>query len=164
MNLTISSRNSILDQECRNKFHDKISKAKDQFIDELENEIKKDIPKIPQDLIDSGYIKMSCSVRVYNLTSHREYFNLKNSYPCTNYENFDIQEPSAKIKKAYSSWQKTETDKGEFRKKLSRALYCFNTTKQLGENIPELAKYVAENKNKDLIPLDLIKEIRRELK
>lgn len=170
MKLTIGIRDGIINQEVRNKFHDKEFEAENKFNKAVEDEVIKKIKKskvdVPQNLIDLGFVYTSNTAKIKGLDDSRYgfYHDLGNYYPITRSDGSFRLETTAKITKAYANLKKVRDEECKFRKELRSILYSFTTDTQVVKHLPELKSYFTDSISTAIIPIEQINNMRKQLK
>lgn len=166
MRITKSMVESIVEKEATKKFYESKAKVEKDLNEEVEREVVKSlVEKVPQDLIDRGYIKTCSSVKV-SFGDKREYFEMGNSYPSKVFDyRFEIN-TTKKISTLRDKRDKLLDEETKFRSGLKRVLTSFSSHQALVANLPELKEYFADvesAKTMALIPVEQIKEVRSQL-
>lgn len=170
MRLTNSMRDSIINQEVNNKYHDKRNEAEKKFRDAIEELAKKAVaagPKIPQELIDSNYIRLTDSARIeYSCGEKDNYYQLYNYYPANINGNKIEIKATKTVEKLRDKLRSIREERIKFKRSLKQILYAFTTDKQVVAAIPEFKHYFANQQKAQsmaVIPAEQINSIRKQL-
>ena len=171
--LTIDKRMAIVKSESNRKFYDEIEELKNKLKQMIQKEADKRVPTwITDEMMQSGYISMSCSVTL-ELNRNRnemtraekilfDYISTINAIPSKRFTNHLIK-ASKSMQSLFDKIIAKGEEKKKFESKLSYVLSKFTTEKRMIEALPELEQYVSKGTSNALISVDTIKDIRKEL-
>lgn len=170
MKLTITMRDSVVERETDKKFREPIQKAEIAYKKSIEELVKKSIPNIPRDLILDGWIQQTDNVYVRGLLDRHgnpadrcQSVEIYNMYPVRIHSNGLEVDATPEIVELQKSLRKLEEEKKEFRSKMNKVMYAFNTVKQLLLSVPELESHFKTEiqvQTMAVIPIDAINELR----
>jgi len=176
MRLTNAQRDQVITKEANNKFDAIIKKQKEKLLSVIEKYVKKALvnKKLPQELINEGYIRTTDQVSVkfrdkpegYQRTTYsdRETFSMNEHLPLKTHASFSF-DATIDMQKEMDALIKLRSDKKEFTAKLKTILYSLSNDKQIEEHLPELKKYFKkETKTMAMIPIEQINSMREMLK
>lgn len=132
--------------EAEKKFDKQIEKEEEKLINLLEKLVVSEF-KVPNEIKkitegeNANWINTNSSVRVRELVTGSEYFNLNSSFPCLPKNcTFEVK-ACEKTKEVYKSINKLRDEKSKFKSKLESTILALKTDKKVIENIPELKNH-----------------------
>lgn len=173
MRVTVTQKENIVAKECTEKFKKENEALRKEFDKYLTTYFSKFIPNFPKEILESNWIMKSAHVRIAVPKELRSKYNQKytldiyltNPLPVRPHYGLSLAENEVDekltqlIEKKFLLGEKER----DFKIDLKSALDCFSTSNQIVDNFPKLKKHFNFVKKANIVPMELIKRVQKQL-